>query len=1465
MSPKSKNGDVVVAVNAKWVSWAHTVVAYSAFIGAFIVGVSLHYRKIVQNEYYGYPDEWFPSVSATIGDRYPERSVFMVFIAITSGPRFALCALWYFLTRRPGSNLPAIIAGIGIFRTFTCGGWTYVTSTDDHDWHDIFMISYLVATLPWTLGCLALSPPNPQAIRYRKILASLFFGTLVPLIYFFIQHKVHKIAGAYTIYAFFEWALILFDVAFDAVTALDFSTFELVVRDVKGLSRGNGKLIKDDIKKKARDDPLAQLSTFDAPNYWPALLDAAADIYSGYVFWSILTSLGICIWYFPLWHMGISGYEIFVMAPAAPLWLAIPPLRSLVIKNIRVVQFASLAGLLAYLVHDPVWRLFIGAFATSIGSIGWTATWYAERANPQRLQARILAWSIGLILSSISKFANHTNNPIWPILHAANGGWNKTGFALAILALWQSTRPITTSGGRFPPATTAKKGSSLLAAFGIAGIIYANWTGYYGALILAIYVMALTPILISSATYHNPGISFGVGLLLYNFLVLFHVWVVAYAFVPGGPLVREHTDWVMITTMLMIGAGVFSSQQSDSPYKTSAKSSAKTKPPRRSAAAYYFHILAVLQLLSFSIAFLRFPTNDYTPYHPDQKLITAGIWTIHFSLDNDMWSSERRMRDAIKELELDVVGLLESDLQRIIMGNRDTTQYLAEDLGMYVDYGPGPNKHTWGSALLSKFPIVNSTHHLLPSPVGELAPAIEATIDAYGTLVDVFVFHSGQEEDPEDRRLQSEYLAARMGATNRPTILLSYLVVKPGEGNYNTYVGEKSGMHDIDVTDDDRWCEYILYKNIKRIGYARVARGTITDTEIQVGKFLIGPPATYDGERRPEESVPPEYRFPEIFKGQGCSSSTHLHLHRQTHLVENVAVRLKPTKATRSPEPVTVTDEIEVLSLGTPGKGKLETLLHTGKQKIRRNKLQIAPKADSNLSSFFAGKRSSQRSASSGDSGYESMDRPDPVADLLGMKAKEVMAKTSSGDPCPRRSPIIIRHNVAKRSRDQDADVAAQSAFFVRRRSDEISKFKKFSKKMDEKSLLKTAVVMPAVVKVQNERPPAHYAAMGGWAKQTQKGISTAIAAMNSAMSSTDDVLCDLVSPTSFRSRMESSRQSGASMSEGELSFIGVKAPSLYSVQSRDPEVDSIAECLAHNVIKRYINFQSQCTSRCRPASSQDSNSSHSTPLTSARHTPATSVSSTSKRSRGKDDPNQPNDDDTGRRDSSFKRSRVDVPSEIKLFACPYSKFDPSRFSELNLVEKEYRRCSCCYLRDIPRLKQHLYRVHRRPEYYCGSCFESFKARELLDGHMRQRPACELRSPKFEEKMTDEQFSAIKRRIVKGDPCELWFNIFKTLFPTAPKPLSPYARDNDVVAVNHFVALFRWFGPEELLNLLRDRRNRDRHAEDSSPLEPSTQAIVDEAFEIALPEYLSLFRGREEEAKPATTRCRSLLRIPIHS
>lgn len=642
-------------------------------------------------------------------------------------------------------------------------------------------------------------------------------------------------------------------------------------------------------------------STYD----WQRLVAAAADIYNGFVFWSILSSLGVLVWYFPLWHMGISGYEALVMSTISPVLLAIPFLRSFIVQNVLWVHLASSVGLAAWLIKTPATRLFAVSFAVSMSCLAWSATWYAERGRPERLKARLLAWSIGLILSSIAKFANHTNNPLWPILNAGNGGWNKSGLLLALVAIWLSNHDNAKITPVASPPSTGK-GSATLAGLGLGGLFFAlhsllsdsstmilwawggypvrgplpvphgamtivamsvglllgmmyprmvgtgamfgggcigalmltffeNWTGYIGGAFLSAYLMALIPVLISSAVNHPPAVPFGLGFFVYNLMVLFHVWVVAYAFVPGGPLVREHTDWVMATTMLLIGAGVNSAST------TNAHSGAGSRDGQSSRTnsllpSHYLHILFALPLLAASVAYLRFPRNDYQPYHADDKVVTAGIWTVHFSLDNDMWSSERRIRDAVRELEVDVIGLLESDLQRIIMGNRDTTQYLAEDLGMYVDYGPGPNKHTWGSALLSKFPIVNSTHHLLPSPAGELAPAIEATIEAYGEYLDIFVFHSGQEEDPEDRRLQSEYLSERMRLSPRPAILLSYLVTKPHKGNYNTYVGDKSGMRDVDPSDWDRWCEYILYKGIRRSGYARVSRGTITDTELQVSE-----------------------------------------------------------------------------------------------------------------------------------------------------------------------------------------------------------------------------------------------------------------------------------------------------------------------------------------------------------------------------------------------------------------------------------------------------------------------------------------------------------------------------------------------------------------------------------------------------------------------------------------------------
>lgn len=208
-----------------------------------------------------------------------------------------------------------------------------------------------------------------------------------------------------------------------------------------------------------------------------------------------------------------------------------------------------------------------------------------------------------------------------------------------------------------------------------------------------------------------------------------------------------------------------------------------------------------------------------------------------------------------------------------------------------------PSANTWGCALLSKFPILNSTHHLLPSPHGELAPAIHATLDVYGEMVDVVVAHNGQEEDALDRELQSKELARLMReAWPRPLIYLGYAVTAPHAERPAPYqiLVEDGLVSDVDPVDLDRWCQYILYRGIHRVGYARLNRGSnpaISDTEIQLAKFtppflsLDSTPGHGNSSSTPptgptiidltaahrvdESLVPSAHRFPAKFKGHG--------------------------------------------------------------------------------------------------------------------------------------------------------------------------------------------------------------------------------------------------------------------------------------------------------------------------------------------------------------------------------------------------------------------------------------------------------------------------------------------------------------------------------------------------------------------------------------------------------------------
>ncbi|GAA5953754.1 hypothetical protein JCM3765_006958 [Sporobolomyces pararoseus] len=919
----------------------HTTLSALAFGSALVLGLYNHYERIIKNQYYQYPYEWFPSVSATIGDWYPERNVFQILIALTSGPRFLLILLTYILqrqTRSTAGRTPAVLAGISVARTLSCAGWAYITSSDHGDVHDVFMVLYIVLNLPYMVLHTYSSRPNSTAKHLRRTLSISFFASLVPLVYLYLQHKVHRVAGAYSLYALVEWSLIILDVSFDSIFINDFQELDKDSTTSPPISVEvhSSKSASIAVSQPSTPSNL-ELQLRKILSSTSSTRSFLADTYLSFLWWTLLTALGPMIFYASVWAMGLSGDEVLLFSILSPALLVIPQIQQLFSRP-SFGSFGLLVGIAARWIPDEAdgagghgsRRLRMLSIGLALSTMGRIAEWWNVRKDQAKLQARTTTFLLGLVVSLVAKYANHSLNPLWPFVRSTleektnNGGWNGLGLAIGFLAYLQaSSRTDTTTidtkkstpkplrppfgsgvastlgfGGLFfllvllytdsgtaiawsfagyptsgpfnvphgsltilalalgillpfvAPSTSTRFATSIftyLSACLCAALTYsqASWKSFVPALLLGSYSTLLFPHYLTSLLEHtSTPASFFLAFFFYCLLVLASTFAVAYAFVPGGNAFRERMDLVVGVTMILIGFGLYPlrSSTNTSPIPTISTTS---RTLRRHVSISFLMIV----FLSLAISGWRHNIlwgTSAQPNHPENRIITAAIWTVHFGLDGKMWESQRRMAQIVRDAEIDVIGLLESDVHRIVGGNRDITQYISESLHMpYVDIGPSPSKNTWGCALISKFPILSSSHHLLPSPSGELAPAIYATLDVYGTEVDVVVAHNGQEEDPIDRELQSTKLGELMAARfPNPAIFLGYVVTLPHAERPAPYklLVENGRMFDIDPSDGDRWCQYILYRALQRIGYARLNRGSqpsITDTEIQVGRFVV--------------------------------------------------------------------------------------------------------------------------------------------------------------------------------------------------------------------------------------------------------------------------------------------------------------------------------------------------------------------------------------------------------------------------------------------------------------------------------------------------------------------------------------------------------------------------------------------------------------------------------------------------
>ncbi|WWD19737.1 hypothetical protein CI109_104201 [Kwoniella shandongensis] len=987
----------LLAFPARWVPIAHTVIAGLAFSTALFSGwLGGLWEELCINSVARWPVEWFPSVSATIGDHALPRAPFQILIALCATPRFLLLLVQWIVHRNPpirptktsdrhdsaattnghsstlkltglrtrtafqkggekvqegievvtapleeavemevgSTTLVDIELFVGIARTFCCGGWVYITSRDHHDIHDLFMILYLLLTLPW----MALSTQNcsdPDSRKKRRLPFYGFLATIPPLIWLYYRHSVMRIPGSYTYYSILEWSLVFWDVTFDALAFTELSHLQIGIvdtnrsGDVLSGPTSNGHYqpsfvlaqpTKSTIKvTKNVSDWTKEGSHITSPQ-WRALLAWISDVYHAVCFWTIFTSLGFQLFYWSVWKL--ANLSSYVMATTTG-YNFITSLHGLRVHRIMMVVF----GMGCYFFPWPAARLVGVSIGTWTGWQSLSGTWARLRGSEEMLAEGQRGWNkTGLVFAAFALLEYHYRpldlHPAQPLDHPLAKKKDSTAITgrptlaqqrlvtVGLGALIHLIQTFVTDSGTIISWTwtgypvkgptlhpfagvviaaaatgTVSKHDVLRPIWSVVGCmtaavlyIFPDWLGFIGGTVLVAYLTSVFPAYIRAASTLPPGSTFGNALLVKIVLDVVSVVTAAYAFVPMGWLLRERTDLVLGFCMVAVAVGAYAAR--GIPLIAIQMIPVRSRRRIQSTARWTLISSALLSVVSITIGYSKLPTSAPIPYYPDHKIFTGGIWTVHFGVDKEGRDSQRRMMELIRDAQVDVIGLLESDLHRFVYGNRDLTRVISEELGYYVDLGPGPNKHTWGAALLSKFPILNSTHHLLPSPHGELAPAIFATLDVHGQKVNVMVSHNGQEEDALDRELQTTEIARLLRETeDTPAVFLGYLVTRTGDLRPWPYqiLMEDGRMNDIEIGDRWRWCEYIAFRGLWRIGYARIHESDISDTELQIGKFLLpkpGGPVRYESNQEMywhigENDVPEPWRLPSMFRDNG--------------------------------------------------------------------------------------------------------------------------------------------------------------------------------------------------------------------------------------------------------------------------------------------------------------------------------------------------------------------------------------------------------------------------------------------------------------------------------------------------------------------------------------------------------------------------------------------------------------------
>lgn len=176
------------------------------------------------------------------------------------------------------------------------------------------------------------------------------------------------------------------------------------------------------------------------------------------------------------------------------------------------------------------------------------------------------------------------------------------------------------------------------------------------------------------------------------------------------------------------------------------------------------------------------------PQAPDHSL-TVMSYNIRTGIVSDGRLDPGRTADEIRASGAEVVALQEVDNHwRSRSTFEDQARLLAERLGMHYVYAAnldlesaqqGQPRRQYGTAILSKYPILESQSTLLPRPQGgEQRGLLEALMNVHGVPVRVYNTHL-QHNNQVGRTVQVAAIMEHIGESEEPTILVGDLNARP--------------------------------------------------------------------------------------------------------------------------------------------------------------------------------------------------------------------------------------------------------------------------------------------------------------------------------------------------------------------------------------------------------------------------------------------------------------------------------------------------------------------------------------------------------------------------------------------------------------------------------------------------------------------------------------------------------------